>query len=175
MGDIGTCVKNEFANDTFKVSEGKKVGYLVIRMGQFSPAVNIINWYGSQESRQSVQEIQEHWDEIMEEVIRIKAKGEELILLSDANRHIGNYVNGNHPKTSCGGKLILDLVKGNEYVLVNATDVVVNGPFTHYNPTDPNNVSKKSLLDLVIVSKGIVPYIEKLEIDNAQIGSLVVL
>ena len=157
---------NIYALDTFKVSEGKKVEYLVTRMGQFSPAVNVVNWYGSQESRQSVEEIQEHWDEIMKEIISVEAKGEDLILLSDANRHLGCYVKGNHAKTSFGGKLILDLLKSNKYVLVNATDLAINGPFTHYNTTDPNNASKKSLLDIVIVSKNLTKHIDKLEIDS---------
>ena len=111
----------------------------IIAMGQFTPAINIINWYGSQESRQTRGEVQEHWNEIMKEIISIEAKGETLILLADANRHLGSYVEGNHPKTSFGGKLILDLVDDGEYVLVNATNFVINGPFTHYNLTDSNN------------------------------------
>ena len=165
MGGIVTGVKNKYASDTLKVSEGNRVEFLVTRLGQFSPAINVINWYGSQESRESVKDIQEQWDEIMKEIISIETKEEELILMSDANRHLGNYVKGNHPKTTFGGKLILDLLKSEEYVLVNATDLVVNGPFTHYSPSEPNNPSKKSLLDIIIVSKNFFKYIDKLEID----------
>ena len=98
--------------------------------------------YGAQRSRQSADEVKEDWEEVMEEIIGIKAKEESLIVLSDTNRHIGSYVKGNHQKTTPGGKLLLDLVTNGDYTLVNALDVVVNGPFTHYNSKEPDNKEK---------------------------------
>ena len=101
-----------------KVSEGKSVEFIVTRHGQFQPAINVTNYYGSQESRQRVEEINENWDCIMKEVIEIRSKDEEIVLIGDANYHVGSsIVTGNHDKTSAGGHLMLDLVSSGEYVL----------------------------------------------------------
>ena len=110
--------------------------------------------------------MREEWEEILEIIIGIESKEENLIVIGDANRHIGSYVKGNHPKTSVGGKLLLDLLAKEDYTLVNALDHVVNGPFTRYDPNDPYNNDKKSLLDIVIVSSNLKKFIDKLEIDS---------
>ena len=49
------------------------------------------------------------------------------------------------------------------FQLVNNTNVTKGGPFTRCDLAD---TSKKSLLTLIIVSKGLFPYIETLKIDN---------
>ena len=51
--------------------EGDKVEFQVPCIGHFSSATNLINWYGSHESRQSVEEIKEHYDKLMKEIISI--------------------------------------------------------------------------------------------------------
>ena len=61
---------------------------------------------------------------------------------------------------------MLDLVSSGEYVLINAMEICEGGPFTRYDPSEPNNTSKKSLLDIIIVSKNLQQFIEKLEIDS---------
>ena len=47
---------------------------LVIRLGFFEPAINIINYYGKQETKQTSKEINEGWEEIRTEIDNIKAK-----------------------------------------------------------------------------------------------------
>ena len=59
-----------------------------------------------------------------------------------------------------------EFLSNKEYILVNATDKVVNGPYTRYETNDPENEDKKSVLDLVIVSKSLYEYVEKVEIDK---------
>ena len=61
--------------------------------------------------------------------------------------------------------VIIDNING-EYVLVNSSDKTINGPFTRYCPEDPDNDLRKSTLDLVIVSKRLFEYVDKLEIDK---------
>ena len=51
---------------------------------------------------------------------------------------------------------------------MNATDKAVGGPFTRYDPADPENIEKMSALDLCIVSQELFPYIDKLEIDKSK-------
>ena len=65
MGGVATLVKNEHSITTFKVCEGEKIECIVTRHGQFSPAINLVNVYGSQESRLSVDEVREEWEEIL--------------------------------------------------------------------------------------------------------------
>ena len=74
-GGVATCVHEDFALNTLKVSEGADHDeYIVTRHGQFDPAVNVINLYGNQESRQSADQIKDSWDKILEEISKIEAK-----------------------------------------------------------------------------------------------------
>ena len=167
MGGIATAIREKYAIDTLKVSEGVSEEYLVTRHAQFDPAINVINLYGAQESRQTYDEIREGWDAILQEIVKIEVKRESLILLGDLNRHISNeIINENHKKSSVAGKLLLEFVSMGDYVLVNSLDCVEGGPFTRFDRSEPTNNSKKSLLDLVVVSSNLVQYIDKLEIDQ---------
>ena len=166
-GGIATSIKTKHADYAFKISEGKDVEYIVTRHGQFQPPINVINYYGSQESRQKIEEINHNWECILKEIIEIENKREGQVLIKDANYHIGSsHVKENHPKTSVGGKHLIDLVSSGEYILVNSLDICKGGPFTRYDPSDPNNNAKKSLLDVIVVSKNLLKYIEKLDIDS---------
>ena len=82
------------------------------------------------------------------------------------NKHIGDIVEGNHPKVTNGGKLVRQFLESDKYMLVNASKLSEGGPFTRYDPSDKNNDDKKSLLDVVIVSSALKPYISKLTIDS---------
>ena len=78
-------------------------------------------------------------------------------MIGDFNRKIGKLVPGNNDDVeSYGGSLIRQLIETGRYVLVNASDKVKGGPFTRYDPGDPNN---KSVLDLVIVSSELENYV----------------
>ena len=57
IGGISTCVSDKHAHHALKVSEGKEDEYIVTRHGQFDPAINVINLYGSQESRDTKEKI----------------------------------------------------------------------------------------------------------------------
>ena len=91
---------------------------------------------------------------------------ETVLLIGDLNRHLGSKVPGNNEKVSTAGKLLLNLLEKGDLTLVNATDKVVNGPFTRFDVKDPKNDQKKSVLDLVIISTCLVKYVDKLVIDS---------
>ena len=75
MGGVATAVANDDCDDVLKVSEGKETNeYIITRHSQFQRPVNIINIYGDVESRTSVDEIDDKWNEIMEEIVRIEAR-----------------------------------------------------------------------------------------------------
>ena len=64
-------------------------------------------------SRLSVDYIKDEWAEFMYEMVNIKTKGEQLLMVGDLNTHTGSYVKG---KMTTRGKFILDLVESGEYI-----------------------------------------------------------
>ena len=85
------------------------------------------------------------------------------------NKHVGNVIPGNHSKVSPGGELVRDFIASGKYVLINSLPCVTGGPFTRFEPNDPSDSNRKSALDLVIGSKTLVNYIEKVVIDSEQV------
>jgi len=82
------------------------------------------------------------------------------------NRHLGPFIEGNEKdKLSYGGKQIIELVETN-HTLVNASSKVIGGPFTRYDPSDPKNDFKKSVLSLCVVSNDLLKFIDSLVIDS---------
>merc|ERR1711954_307869 len=166
MGGVATAVRNKHAANSLKVGEGESEEYIITRHDQFSPAINVINHYGSQESRQSHDEIKIGLETIISEIMKIEAKDERIIYIGDLNRHVGTLIEGNHDKTTAGGKMLKEFLESGKYVLLNSLNCVVNGPFTRYDPSHPNDEEKKSVLDIVIVSRELVRFVDKLEIDK---------
>ena len=97
------------------------------------------------------------------ELAKIELKCESVILQGDLNKHVGDIIKGNKEKISFGGTLIRELLDTEKYLLVNASSKVVGGPFTRFDPANPD---KKSCLDLVLISKELSKYVYKLTIDK---------
>ena len=62
--------------------------------------------------------------------------------------------------------MIRQLIETGRYLLLNALEKARGGPYTRYDPADPNDNDKKSVLDLVIVSSELKNYVATLEIDK---------
>ena len=167
MGGISTSVANKDTMHTLKVKEGAEDDeFLITRHSQFVVPVNIVNVYGEQEGRSSKDDIQNRWNRIMIEIVKIESKNEVVVLLGDLNKHVGDIIEGNHAKVTFGGNLIRNMLKTEKYYLVNSSPKVEGGPFTRYDPADPTSDSKKSCLDLFIISKELLKYVDKLIIDK---------
>ena len=91
--------------------------------------------------------ISENWNTIVTEIMKIEAKGDHFCLIGDLNRHVGKIIPGNRDKITFGGKKIVEFIQSGNYKMINASDIVVGGPYTRYDPSDPFNDSKKSALD----------------------------
>ena len=102
-----TVIANYLKPHTVKVTEGKEWDeYIITRLGNVVPAVNIINIYGHQESRMTKDEITESWFRLCKDLEEIETKGEALLIIGDLNRAMGSDqggVTGNHEKVSYGG------------------------------------------------------------------------
>ena len=137
---------------------------LITRHGQFKPPINVINLYGKVESRSTRDEIRDRWLAVLEQISKIESKNELLVLIGDLNAHL--EILEPEKKSSCGGKLIEEFLDSGSYELVNASDKVIGGPYTRADPSDPNEDSKKSVLDICIISKELSKYVKSLEIDR---------
>ena len=101
MGGVATSVIESDAKDTLKVTEGKNSNeFLITRHGQFVIPLNIINVYGDVESRTAKEVTDEKWDEIIQEVVKIEARAESVLIIGDMNKHLGSYVDKNNKKTN---------------------------------------------------------------------------
>ena len=167
MGGVATAVVEDEKSSTLKMLEGEnKDEFIVTRHGQFQRAINVINYYGEQESRTENIEIEERWGRLTKILNDIENKEEEAILIGDLNKLVGSEksrIKDNKPKISFAGKLVLELISSGNYLLVNGSEKCNGGPFTRQEPNHPD---VESCLDLVIVSKGLVEYIQELVIDK---------
>ena len=99
--------------------------FIIVKNESFSPPINIVSVYGEQESRTSKTKVYEAWNRLSEELFKIVAKQESVLLIGDLNKHIGNDelgVPGNHGKISFGGHLVRDLLSSGEFELVNSCE-----------------------------------------------------
>ena len=140
--------------------------YIITRIDKTVPAVNIVNIYGTQESRSSNDEIEKSWYRLMKDVKDIEARNEDVIIIGDMNRHVGTEehgIKGNKNYISHGGQLIRNLIQDNLYILINNLDLVEGGPWTWQDRKDNR---RKSCLDLCIMSISLLPHINKVVIDK---------
>ena len=167
MGGVCTAVENHLKSKTVVVKEGVNDDeYIITRLENVKPALNIVNVYGGIESRMEKQEITESFGRLKKDLDDIKDRNESCLLVGDLNRAIGSDkrgVQGNHPKISYGGKLVRELLEGDEYILANNCETTKGGPWTW---VCRGNGNIKSCLDLVIFSADLLPYFRNMVIDT---------
>ena len=175
MGGVATFVQSKDKDNFVKICEGAENDeYLVTRHSNFLTAVNIVNIYGEQESWHSKIEIEERWGRILKEIKKIEQRKELALIIGDLNKHIGCDdlgVKNNHRKITFGGELVRGFLSSGEYICLNNSSKSIGGPFTRFDPSNPNKKENMSCLSLVIVSKKLEPFIETLKIDNMKVFS----
>jgi hypothetical protein len=169
MGGVATLVSNDLKQNTTKVGEGTLDDeYNIVRLDHVKPPVNVINYYGEQESRTPNDDILKSWYRLVKEIKDIEGRGEAFLLIGDFNRAVGGGkwgIEGNKCKVSFGGQLVRDLLENEGYILLNSLDLVEGGPWTWCSQSDPN---VKSCLDLGIISRNLLPYVYKIVVDKEQ-------
>ena len=101
------------------------------------------------------------------EMEKIRTRGESCGLIGDLNKLVGCGdlgVPGNHPEVSLGGRLLRELLGTGNWYLVNGLgqEMVRGGPFTRIDPA----TGFQSCLDLFVVSRELLPYVNNLMIDS---------
>ena len=64
--------------------------FIIVKNNRFIPPINIISIYGETESRCTKNEIYERWMRIEAAINDIIVKNEEIIVLGDLNKKVGN-------------------------------------------------------------------------------------
>ena len=78
------AIRNNEAGFALKTAEGKddEEEFIITRHAQFIQPINILNIYGSQEGRNSKDNIEEKWDIILEKISGIERVNEEIIIIT---------------------------------------------------------------------------------------------
>ena len=106
-GGIATSVLLDDASSSVRVEEGKDENeFILTRHSQFQVPVNVLNVYGQQECRMTKNDIDDHWNELIEVINSVEDREESLVWVGDFNRHIGQTIPGNDNHVSYGGKLL---------------------------------------------------------------------
>ena len=112
-GGVATVIANHLKHNTMKVAEGKDEDeYIITRLDNSLPAINIVNIYGTQESRTSNDDIEQSWYRLLKDVKEIEKRKEAVLIVGDMNRAVGNGklgIRGNKNKISFGGQLIRNM------------------------------------------------------------------
>ena len=168
-GGVSTAVSAEYSDTT--VGAGDGVGddeYIITRVECFKPALSVINCYREQR-KINKEVVEEKWKRLRADMENIRAMGEFCCVLGDLNKLVGTGqlgVPGNHPEVSLGGRLLRELLVTRNWFLVNGLgpELVMEGPFTRKDPATRN----LSCLDIFIVSRELLPYVKKLQIDSQR-------
>ena len=97
-----------------KIAENNNLEeYTIVRLEHVKPALNIMHIYGRIESRTRAESVLEGWTQILQELTRIEARQEAVLIVGDMNRAVGSGkegVKGNTSQVSNGGSMIRDLI-----------------------------------------------------------------
>ena len=113
-GGISTSVAAALQKFATKVAgDNENDEYMVTRVDNVKPALNIVHIYGKIENREGgkPENVLKSWTKILNELRAIEARQECVLLCGDWNRAVGSGqdgVLGNKSKVSDGGRLIRD-------------------------------------------------------------------
>ena len=128
-----------------------------------SENIRIINGYGPQE-HDDTSTILSFWHELEAEVIKAKDENRDILVQMDANAKLGSeIVKGDPHKMSGNGKLMHDLLERQDLIVVNSLDIC-KGTITRERVTE--NMSEKSVIDYIIVSRGLLEFLLEMIVDE---------
>ena len=169
MGGISTSVIDEEKQYVVKTAEGSDSDeFMITRHANFHNPVNVIVIYGEQESKVKDLDIENRWRRIYDEIVKIEIRKEACIIVGDMNKHIGNDelgVRNNHPKITFGGELVRSLLAEGDFICLNNHPNATGGPFTRVDLANP---AKLSCLDLVLISRNLLPFFKSITIDSGR-------
>ena len=168
-GGIATMVSNSIKSNATKIAQNNQHDeYMVVRLDHIKPALNIFHIYGQVEKRAGPEKVLEGWTQILQELGRIEATQEAILIVGDLNRAIGDDdagVEGNKKEVSYGGGLVRNLIMSKRYFILNNLSLTKGGPWTRICP----GAGTTSCLDLAIGSANLLPFVSNMLIDSKRL------
>ena len=118
--------------------------------------------YAPQENKCKLQEVEDSFRNIKDEVRKAEINGEKVLIMGDFNCKIGSIVTGNEEKISKTGKVLMKMCNDMELSILNAHEKCV-GKWTRIEN------DKKSILDYGLIRREDQEAITRVEIDENKI------
>ena len=88
-GGVATAVSPVYRDSTIGAGESEGENeYVITRVSSFSPALNVINYYGEQR-KTSKENVEKNWRLLVKDMTKIRARKEFCLFLGDMNKLIG--------------------------------------------------------------------------------------
>ena len=152
------------------ISSGERESEIITVQVSLGPLqIRIINAYGPQEDDQK-QNIFTFWQELEMEIMDAYEQNCMVIIEMDANAKVGmKYIVGDPHETSPNGRLLLEMVKRQNLIIVNAMDIC-KGVITRER--DTKNGKEISVIDYILVSDNLSKYLIEACIDEERLYTL---
>ena len=162
--NVCIILRKQIMNEkVIKLYEPNEVANMIgIRIELLNKGLRIYTAHLKQQSTNSRDEIQDQFEEVRKQFISANSCGEGIIMMFDANVHVGKEViNGCPDKQDWGGKVLMNIIKDENLMLMNSADIC-SGCITRVDPRNGNG----STIDLVIANQFLQNDIGNVDIDE---------
>ena len=136
---------------------------LGIRIDLVNASLRIFTAHFKQQSTSSRDDIVNQFEEMRLQFQNATCSNEGMLMVFDANVHLGTSIKGCKDSQDWGGKLLWEIVREENLVVLNNEDIC-NGIITRVDPRNGNG----STIDLAICNQYLVSKVCKMNIDQAE-------
>ena len=138
---------------------------LVVQIVVGKYKIRVINGYGPQEN-ENKEKVYLFWQQFEKEIINAKIENCLILAELDANAKLGTEFLKNDPNPiSDNGKILLDIIERQQLVCLNKHKWCEGSITRHRNTI---NGAEKSIIDFVIVCDQLLPYFQRMVIDEKR-------
>ena len=142
---------------------------LVVQIVVGKYKVRVINGYGPQEN-ENKEKVYLFWQQFEKEIINAKIENCLILAELDANAKLGAGFLINDPNPiSENGKILLDIIQRQQLSCLNKHELCEGSITRHRNTI---NGAEKSIIDFVIVCDQLLPYLQRMVIDEKRENTL---
>ena len=167
-GGLLTAIENDLSPVLISLGSNESE-ILVVQISVGRHKIRIINGYGPQE-QENYEKIGTFWQDLEQEIISAKDEQCMVLIQMDANAKLGRDILPQDPHPiSNNGKLLRDIIKRQNLSCLNA-HALCQGSITRHRATKVSD--EKAILDFIIVCERLVPFAEKIVIDEKRENTL---
>ena len=162
--NVCILLRNDVMNERIiKLYEPNDVANMIgIRMEIWNRGLRIFTAHLKQQSTNTREEIEKQFEEVRNQFIAGNSAGEGVMMICDANVHVGGEaIKGCKDKQDWGGKVLMKIIEEENLILMNADDMFT-GCVTR---VDPRN-GRGSTIDLVVINQCIYDDILEVGVDE---------